>query len=357
MMKLFPILMRSTLLWGGMVIHLVIGVVTGALVLAGVVTGVVVLATKDRAKLAKENIPERVGVLADVPVTPLLEKLDSSLNADYMEQVRYRFLQEHPKQTEDEFEWRLFELKRYFLLSNMLKETPMFSAEVDEVWHTMLLFTQKYQTFSDRFVGKMLHHTPNTSPTPAPQERAFFDWVFSHLFTITEYSWKSWGNFFRYPLDKMVLQEFKEESNDWLINRYFKVNEANRGTVEYLVMQMKQQVIHAEETYHVNSKGQFSKQRHYGEMTNLSLAMVFFSSFYFDDYWKYASEYTYAKAANYTSGCSTAIFCGTASHGQGHKDGGHGDGHGGGGHDGGGSSCSSCSGGSSCSSCGSGCSS
>jgi hypothetical protein len=343
-----------------MVIHVVIGVVMGALVLAGIVTGVAVSASKGQSKLKKENIPEQLGVLTDVPVTPLQEKLDSALNTEYIEQVKYRFLQEYPKRTEDEFEWRMFELKRYFLLSNMLKETPMFSAEVDEVWHTMLLFTQKYQTFSDRFVGRMLHHTPNTNPTPAPQERAFFDWVFSHLFSITEYSWKSWGSFFKYPLDQQILQEFREESNDWLINRYFKVNDENRGTVEYLVMRMKQHVNEVEMMYQVDEKGQFTKQRHYGEMTNLGLAMVFYSSFYFDDYWTYASEYTYAKAANYTSGCSTATFCGTASYdhdkgGGGHHDGGHG-GHHGGGHDGG-SSCSSCSGGSSCSSCGSGCSS
>ncbi|MEH7378133.1 hypothetical protein [Neobacillus drentensis] len=324
---------------------MVAGIVTAALLLAGVVTGVVVLAARNRPKLAKENIPEHLGVLTPVPVTPLLEKLDSALNSDYVEQVKQRFLQDNPKRTEDEFEWRLFELKRYLLLAAMLKETPMFSEGVDEIWHTMLLFTQKYQTFSERFVGKMLHHTPNTSPTPAPQERAFFDWVFSQLFTITEFSWKSWGSFFKYPIDKRVLQEFKEESKEWLINRYFKVNEDNRNTVEYLVRKMKQQVSDAEVMYQVDEKGQFAKQRRYGEMTNLSLVMVFFSYFYFDDYWKYASAYTYANAANYTSGCSTAIFCGTASDGSSHGDGGHG-----GGHDGG-SSCSSCS------SCGSGCSS
>jgi hypothetical protein len=272
----------------------------------------------------------------------LLEKLASALNSDYVEQVKQRFLQENPKITEDEFEWRLFELKRYFLLANMLKETPMFSDEVDEIWHTMLLFTQKYQTFSERYVGKMLHHTPNTSPVPAPQERAFFDWVFSQLFAINEFSWRSWGSFFKYPVDQRVLKEFKEESNEWLINRYFKVNEDNKGTIEYLVRQMKQQVNDAEKMYHVDEKGQFTKQQSYGEMTNLSLVMVFFSYFYFDEYWKYASVYTYAQAANYTSGCTTAIFCGTASDGSGHGDGGHG-----GGHDGG----------SSCSSCGSGCSS
>lgn len=93
-------------------------------------------------------------MLSNVPVTPLLEKLDTALNLDYVEQMKYRFLQEHPKRTEDEFEWRFFELKRYFLLANMLKQTPMFSEEVDEIWHTMLMFTQKYQTFSEQFTGK-----------------------------------------------------------------------------------------------------------------------------------------------------------------------------------------------------------
>ena len=106
-------------------IHLVAGIVIAALLLAGVVTGIVVLTVKDRPKLAKENIPEHLGVLTDVPVTPLLAKLDTALNSDYVEQVKQRFLQENPKRTEDEFEWRLFELKRYFLLANMLKERAL----------------------------------------------------------------------------------------------------------------------------------------------------------------------------------------------------------------------------------------
>jgi hypothetical protein len=62
-----------------MVIHLVAGVITVALLLAGVVTGVVVLVVKDRPKLSKENIPEHLGVLTHAPMIPLLEKLDSLL--------------------------------------------------------------------------------------------------------------------------------------------------------------------------------------------------------------------------------------------------------------------------------------
>ncbi|MEH7352590.1 hypothetical protein V7150_03325 [Neobacillus drentensis] len=316
--------------------------ITTGLLLIGVTAGVTTIIKNTRPKLAKENIPERLGVLDHVPIQPLLDKLNSALDDDYVQQVKQRFLQENPKRTEDDFEWRLFELKRYFLLSNILKKTPMFSEEVDEIWHDMLLFTQKYQAFSKKFLGEMLHHTPNTNPEPAPQERAFFDWVFSQLFQITQYSWKSWGSFFKSPVDHQVLKEFKGDRKEFLIEKYFMVNEDNKVTIEYLVAQMKQQLGEIEEMYRVDKKGKFTKKRTFGEMSELSLVMVFFSYYYFDEYWNYAKAYAFANTANYTSGCTAAVFCGSASS----------DGSGDcGGGDSGGSSCSSCS------SCGGGCSS
>jgi hypothetical protein len=349
-MKLLQIFTRITIYTIKVVVMLVVGVMTVALLVAGVVTGTVVLAVKKRPKLEKENIPECLGILDEVPTGGMLEKLDLALDADYLEQVKYRFMQEHPKVTEDEYEWRLFELKRYFFLTGILKETPMFSEKVDEVWHTMLMFTQKYQRFSEGYLGSMLHHKPNINPTPAPQERAFFDWVFSQLFSVTQYSWTSWGSFFRHPVVRKVLQEFKEESDEWLRQKYFKVSEENKETVNYLISRMRQQVRDTEKMYQLDQKGSFTRQRTYGEMTNVALAMVFFSSFYFDDYWEHARAYAFAREANHTSGCSGAVFCGTGSSGSDNGHGGGHDGHSCGGHDGG-SSCSSCS------SCGSGCSS
>lgn len=321
---------------------MIAGLIAAGLLLIGVTAGVTTIIKNSRPKLAKENIPVRLGVLDSVPIQPMLDKLNAALDDDYVQQVKQRFLQENPKRTEDDFEWRLFELKRYYLLSNILKKTPMFSEEVDEIWHDMLLFTQKYQVFSGKFLGEMLHHTPNTNPEPAPQERAFFDWVFSQLFQITQYSWKSWGSFFKHPVDHQVLKEFKSSSKEFLIEKYFKVNEDNKVTIEYLVDQMKQQLGEIEEMYRVDKKGKFTKKRTFGEMSELSLVMVFFSYYYFDEYWNYAKAYAFANTANYTSGCTAAVFCGSASS----------DGSGDcGGGDSGGSSCSSCS------SCGGGCSS
>ncbi len=37
----------------------------------------------------------------------------------------------------------------------------MLSEDVDEIWHDMILFTKEYQRFSEKFLGKMLHHIPN----------------------------------------------------------------------------------------------------------------------------------------------------------------------------------------------------
>ncbi|MCM3726448.1 hypothetical protein M3226_12195 [Neobacillus cucumis] len=318
------------------------GIIIAGLILIGLTAGVTKLVKNRSPALLKRNIPPRLGILDHIPMEPLIDKLNNSLDDDYVHQVKERFLQENPKLTEDEFEWRLFELKRYFLLSNLLKTTPMFSQEVDEVWHTMILFTQKYQIFSERFLGEMLHHTPNINPKPAPQERAFFDWTFSQLFQITKYSWKSWGSFFNHPVDVQILREFKESPSETLKEKYFRVNEDNKELIEYLVSMMKKQLSEAEKMYYVDKKGKFTRLQTYGEMTSLSMVMIFFSYYYFDEYWNYAKLYAFANPGHYTSGCTTAVFCGTSSSDQSGDGGDSGSGH---------SSCSSCS------SCGSGCSS
>jgi hypothetical protein len=308
----------------------------------GIFFSIAYFAKKGNSKksLIKENIPENLGLLMDVPAKRVMAKLDKALSYEYINQVKIRFLSDHPEISEDEFEWRLFELKRYFLLNSVMKNTPMFSSDVDEIWHEMLMFTKQYEAFSEKYIGSMLHHTPNLEPEPAPQERAFFDWVFAQMFEITEYTWKSWGAFFQYPLEQSVLKNAKELSHDQLKYRYFKVNEENEILVDYLVCKLKQQIEEAEELYSRHKKGKFSRPAAYGNLSPLTMVMVFYSYYYFDEYWVYAKEYAYASQVNATSGCS-AVFCGTGDSGNDSN---------------GGKGCSgSCSG--SCSSCGGGCSS
>ncbi|MGV2939069.1 hypothetical protein AB5I83_05715 [Mesobacillus sp. LC4] len=288
--------------------------------------------------LLKENIPDRLGLLEKVPASATFQRLESALPYEYIHQVKQRFLSDHPEVSDDEFEWRLFELKRYFFLNSFLKSTPMFSSKVDEVWHEMLMFTKQYEGFSNQFLGKMLHHTPNLEPEPAPQARAFFDWVFAQLFEITEYSWQAWGDFFHYPLEREVLQKMSSISDHELKQQLFNVTEENQELVNYLITQLRAQLREAQQIYHTDKKGSFERPGLFGDLSGLSLVMVFYSYYYFDEYWDYAQAYAYSNQAHGTSGCS-AIFCGSGGLNDSHNDGG-------------GHSCSS-----SCSSCGGGCSS
>lgn len=173
------------------------GVFITIVVGAGILLAIAFFSTDKTKKktLLKENIPENLGLLEGVPAEKTLRKMEAALPYEYINQVKIRYLSDHPEITEDEFEWRLFELKRYFILNSVMNHTPMFSSKVDEIWHEMLMFTKQYESFSEKYLGKMLHHTPNLEPEPAPQQRAFFEWVFSQLFEAQNTLGRSGGTF------------------------------------------------------------------------------------------------------------------------------------------------------------------
>lgn len=86
----------------------------------------------------------------------------------------------------------------------------MFSRAVDEVWHEMLMYTREYQTFSEKYIRRMLHHAPNPAKAaPMPEERAWFDWLYLELFGWNRYSELLWGAFLRHPLPKRELEAFR----------------------------------------------------------------------------------------------------------------------------------------------------
>jgi hypothetical protein len=58
---------------------------------------------------------------------------------------------------------RTRELKRYLALGAQLGELPMLSPEIDEAWHTFLLFTREYEEFCRTHFGQFLHHHPGPS--------------------------------------------------------------------------------------------------------------------------------------------------------------------------------------------------
>jgi len=72
------------------------------------------------------------------------------------------------------------ELKRFFVIASVYDNvrSSMFSANVDELWHTFILFTKKYEHYCKEVIGKFIHHTPYTKKekearTPEQKKEAY----------------------------------------------------------------------------------------------------------------------------------------------------------------------------------------
>lgn len=171
----------------------------------------------------------------------LSDHLEQSLSKNFMENVEGR-VRRNNKLKENEYEWRLLDLKRYFILTSLLKETPMFSVKVDELWHEMLMFTREYDDFSIKYLGSTLHHSPNVTIEPDPDLRGFFDWIYSELFFIRDENIYLYKGFFKHPVDPDVIEQFRSLPENELIDIYFKQSTKDTATVSALVSSMKKTV-------------------------------------------------------------------------------------------------------------------
>ncbi|MBP2241590.1 hypothetical protein J2Z40_002153 [Cytobacillus eiseniae] len=250
----------------------------------------------------------------------LSDDLENALGDRYLENVEERVKKEI-RLKENEYKWRLLDLKRYFIMTSLLKESPMFSEKVDELWHQMLMFTREYDDFSNKYLGTTLHHSPNVDVFPDPDLRGFFDWVYAELFHIRKENIHLYKGFFKHPVDPTIIEEFRKFSESELIDLYFKSNSKYMSTVHSLIASMKKTAnkIKDYEKSVIQEKMKKGKR----EQNYNTMLVPFLSVSYFH----YNEFSSYMKISSYSSSSCTS--CGS------------------------GSSCSSCSG-SSCSSCGGG---
>lgn len=172
------------------------------------------------------------GELFQVAMKHLIQHLQDSYPQNYPEWVQERVIREnYISMTEWENRW--FEWQRFLIMTALLPSVPMYSQEIDLVWHEMLMFTREYEEFSDRFLKRTLHHAPNV-PLPAesenelkksqqsPQEqRAWFDLIYLLLFEPTPYSVTTLGPFLRHPLSDEILADFQTLTPEELEAKYF----------------------------------------------------------------------------------------------------------------------------------------
>lgn len=78
-----------------------------------ILLGSILFARGKKKSLRNDPIPEQLGVQV-IEGIPIVEKLDRSLSDFYIDNVKNRVLQSHPKWKDHEFDWGMFELKTLF---------------------------------------------------------------------------------------------------------------------------------------------------------------------------------------------------------------------------------------------------
>lgn len=104
-------------------------------------------------------------------VTAVKRKTAPSSALDLIEQypftqVREKLLLEK-KLSPDKVDEAIVEFRKYLALIALgHKKLGMISPEVDEVWHTFILFTRDYAAFCEEVFGSFLHHQPAIPSQP-----------------------------------------------------------------------------------------------------------------------------------------------------------------------------------------------
>lgn len=234
------------------------------------------------------NIPESLGLRTDLPLENVLVKLQDSMTDQLKEKLRLLFYRD-PKNSnvsEHEFNLRYFELQRYFLMCSLLKDVPMFSDEVDEVWHTFILSTRDYDTFSHKFMDEFLHHSPAISRTPNPHGRAWFDLIYTHLFEFTSFTGMTWGAFYRHPLSENQVHELMNNSIEEIRTKYFRAG-GDSTVIEALLIKLKDEVSVAIKKGNSTNSRPFTPERKLPLLQQapfFAQAMIFYSAYHANEY-------------------------------------------------------------------------
>ncbi|HTG70394.1 MAG TPA: hypothetical protein VL921_14145 [Candidatus Udaeobacter sp.] len=308
------------------------------------------------------ELPSALGVPFGHPARSAAERLESALGLDFESRVKDRVLKEYPRIKDKEWDWTWFELKRYFLMCGIMRSVPMYSRQVDAVWHEMLMFTREYEQFCSRFCGEMIHHAPHApGASPHPGERALFDWVYGELFGQAPASGRIWGAFYRTRMPEQKLEELAEWSEDKLREQWFNVKAATRyadlhASASYLIDRAKSQLSAARngespDRREAGSASGYGYDPALGATGLLSGLLIYHSISHPTDFAKQMDQEQNEdeRKAN-GSGDSTYACSGSSDDGRDHPDGGSGGDSscGSSGGDGGGSSCGSSCGGGGC---------
>lgn len=133
-------------------------------------------------------------------IQDLVDRFNKSLPRSYESLMLERFKMDYPDRNPSVFPLAWIEMRRFFVLTAIYRYVPMFSNVVDDVWHTMLLFTKMYERLCNNYLGHMIHHNPNVGAASArpdwlANERLWFEWIYGSCFEVTPLTTYFFGPF------------------------------------------------------------------------------------------------------------------------------------------------------------------
>lgn len=140
---------------------------------------------------------------ADEETTLLFQRFNAAWSTTIEETTNERIRANRPELTNVELRERWHELKKFLFLAGISKKLPMFSEEVDEIWHFFLEEKALYQKFCADFIGEMIEHHPHDTPQYMPKERAWFDILYLSFFTVSSHS-SLWGAFLKEDAEHQI---------------------------------------------------------------------------------------------------------------------------------------------------------
>jgi hypothetical protein len=161
------------------------------------------------------HIPERLGIRSELAegTRDLVRRLEIALKEPYLTQVKERVLSRHPAIGDAAYGWMELEMKRFFVLTALQRNVPMYSDDVDLIWHEMLMFTREYQQFCDEFTGFYIHHRPNISADSSSfsdtqnYDRDMFELVYAALYDTAPENLRLLGSFYQRKTNSRLMDE------------------------------------------------------------------------------------------------------------------------------------------------------
>lgn len=156
---------------------------------------------------------------ADKETKQLFRQFNRAWSMKIEKTVNVRVKNKKHTLTDVELRERWYELKKFLLLAGISKRLPMFSKNVDDIWHFFLEEEELYNQFCLDFIGEQIEHHPHETPKLLPTERAWFDLLYLCFFNVTSRS-HLWGKFMKKKKEHTIWIERIENNPKGIIESF-----------------------------------------------------------------------------------------------------------------------------------------